>query len=120
MHKIESKTGIFLTTLQNVEGYTIEEYNGIVTGTVVYGANFIKDYFARIQDKFGGRVSDYEKVVREAMEAALFELAENAKSRGANAVIGIEMDASAIGDSMFMATALGNAVGMNKINKEID
>ena len=59
---------MILTTTQQVEGHTIREYKGVVTGETIIGANFVKDFFAGIRDIVGGRSSSYEKVLREAKE----------------------------------------------------
>jgi len=37
-----------------IEGHTIREYKGIVTGETIIGANMFKDLFAGIRDIVGG------------------------------------------------------------------
>ena len=88
------------------------EYKGIVTGETIIGANFVKDFLAGIRDIVGGRSNSYEKVLREAKDTALQEMAERAQSMGANAVVGIDLDYETIGasNSMLMVTASGTAV----------
>ena len=46
---------MILSTTPTIEGHTIKEYKGIVTGETIIGANFIKDFCAGIRDFFGGR-----------------------------------------------------------------
>ena len=46
---------MILTTTPTVEGKTIREYRGIVTGEAIVGANILKDIFAGIRDIVGGR-----------------------------------------------------------------
>ena len=48
---------MILTTTQQIEGHTIREYKGVVTGETIIGANFVKDFFAGIRDIVGGRSS---------------------------------------------------------------
>ena len=97
------------TTTNAIEGKTIKEYKGIVTGETIIGANIVKDIFAGITDIIGGRSGMYEKTIAEARETALREMINGAQALGANAVIGIDLDYETIG-SMLMVNASGTAV----------
>ena len=103
---------MILTTTPSVEGKRVTQYLGIVTGEVIIGANILRDFFAGVRDIVGGRTSSYERVLRDAKQSALQELQENARSMGANAVIGIDLDYETVGGqgSMLMVTASGTAV----------
>ena len=46
---------MILSTTPTIEGHTIREYKGVVTGETIIGANFVKDFFAGIRDIVGGR-----------------------------------------------------------------
>ena len=56
---------MLLTTTPSIEGHPIREYRGIISAETIIGANFVKDFFARITDVFGGRSGSYERVLRE-------------------------------------------------------
>lgn len=103
---------MLLTTTNNIEGKRITQYYGIVTGETIIGANVFRDFMAGIRDFFGGRSGSYEKVLREAKDTALQEMTQEADARGANAVIGIDLDYETVGESgsMLMVTASGTAV----------
>lgn len=103
---------MLLTTTPNIEGKQITQYYGIVSAETIIGANIFRDFFASIRDIVGGRSGSYEKVLRDAKDSALKELAENAEHTGANAVVGIDLDYETIGGngSMLMVTASGTAV----------
>jgi uncharacterized protein YbjQ (UPF0145 family) len=102
---------IYSTTPQ-LEGQSIREYKGVVTGETIIGANFFKDFLAGIRDVIGGRSNSYEKVLREAKETAMAEMGERAAALGANAIVGIDIDYETIGqgNSMIMVTCSGTAV----------
>lgn len=87
-------------------------YYGIVTGETIIGANFVRDFFAGIRDIIGGRSGSYEKVLREAKDTAIDEMAREAERLGANAVIGVSIDYETVGNngSMLMVTCSGTAV----------
>ena len=39
---------MILSTTPQIEGHTIREYKGVVTGETIIGANFVKVFFAGI------------------------------------------------------------------------
>jgi len=99
------------TTTPSVEGRAISEYLGVVTGEAILGANIVRDLFAGIRDIVGGRAGAYEEELRKAREIAMSELAAEASERGADAVVGIDLDYETVGNgSMLMVAASGTAV----------
>ena len=103
---------MILSTTPTIEGHTIREYKGVVTGETIIGANFVKDLFAGIRDIVGGRSGSYEQVLREAKDTSMNEMMERARAMGANAIVGIDIDYETIGgnNSMLMVATSGTAV----------
>ena len=103
---------MILSTTPHIEGYSIREYKGIVTGETIIGANLLKDFMAGIRDIVGGRSSSYEKVLRQAKETAMNEMMQRAQAMGANAIVGIDIDYDTIGKDnyMLMVATSGTAV----------
>ena len=103
---------MILSTTPQIEGRTIREYKGVVTGETIIGANFVKDLFAGIRDIVGGRSGSYEQVLREAKDTSMNEMMERARAMGANAIVGIDIDYETIGgnNSMIMVDTSGTAV----------
>ena len=103
---------MILTTTPTIEGRAILEYRGIVFGEVISGVNFFKDFGASIRNIIGGRSSSYENELLSARTKALKELEERARSMGADAVVGIDIDYEVLGEGggMLMVTASGTAV----------
>ena len=103
---------MILSTTNTIENQRVTEYLGVVTGETIIGANIFKDIFAGIRDIVGGRSGSYERVLAEARENALDEMAAKAKDLGADAVIGIDLDYETLGANggMIMVTASGTAV----------
>jgi uncharacterized protein YbjQ (UPF0145 family) len=99
-------------TTNTIEGKTISEYHGVVTGEAILGANVFRDMFASIRDIVGGRSAAYEKELRKARKIAFEEMDEEARELGANAVIGIDLDYETVGASggMLMVTVSGTAI----------
>ena len=103
---------MILTTTPNIEGHRITEYLGVVTGEAILGANFFRDFFAKIRDVVGGRSGAYEKELARARETAFREIQEEALEVGANAIVGIDLDYEVMGEngSMLMVSISGTAV----------
>ncbi|GLK79403.1 heavy metal-binding domain-containing protein [Methylopila turkensis] len=103
---------MLITTTNTVEGRRILEYQGLVTGEAILGANIFRDLFAAVRDVVGGRSGAYERELKNARDIAIEEMAAEARSRGANAVIGVDLDYETVGGkgSMLMVSASGTAV----------
>ncbi len=101
-------------TLKNGE---IVEYKGLVTGEVVAGINFIKDFGASIRNIVGGRSQGYEEEIVKARIDAVREMEMRAEQMGANAVVGVDIDYETFGNAgMLIVSASGTAVVVK--NKE--
>jgi uncharacterized protein YbjQ (UPF0145 family) len=103
---------MIITTTPTIEGRTIQQYHGVVTGEAILGANIFRDFFAGIRDIVGGRSAAYEKELRHARELAFAEMEQAASQTGANAIVGVDLDYETVGaqGSMLMVTVSGTAV----------
>lgn len=103
---------MIITTTNQIEGKRIVDYRGIVFGEVISGVNMFKDIGASFRNMFGGRSAGYEDELMNCREQALQEMQERAKTMGANAVIGVDIDYEMLGadNGMMMVTASGTAV----------
>ena len=101
---------MIITTTQSIEGQTIHEYKGLVVGEAIMGANIVCDFFASITDVIGGRSGAYEQKLADARQIAEAELVDEARARGANAVVGVDLDYEVVGESMLMVSMSGTAV----------
>lgn len=103
---------MILTTTPTVEGKTIRDYRGLVTGEAIIGTNIFKDFFANVRDIVGGRSAAYERELKKAREMAIDEIEAAARDLGADAVVGIDLDYEVVGPdgSMMMVSVNGTAV----------
>lgn len=105
---------MIVTTTPSVEGRPVQEHFGVVTGEAILGANVFRDVFASVRDIIGGRSGSYERVLREARDMAIAEMTDEAARRGADAVVGVDLDYETISPggsgSMLMVSASGTAV----------
>lgn len=103
---------MILTTTPTVEGKTIRDYRGLVTGEAIIGTNVFRDFFANVRDIVGGRSAAYERELKKARELAIDEIEAAARDLGADAVVGIDLDYEVVGPdgSMMMVSVNGTAV----------
>ncbi|KMZ40399.1 MULTISPECIES: YbjQ family protein [Bacillales] len=101
---------MIVTTTSMIQGKEVVEYLDIVSGEVIMGANVVRDFLAGITDIIGGRSGSYESKLAEGRELALREMKEKARTLGANAVIGVDLDFETLREGMMMVIATGTAV----------
>lgn len=104
---------MLITTTPTIEGKTITDYHGLVSGEAILGANLFKDLFASIRDIVGGRSAAYEQELAKAKNVAIQEMTAKARAMGANAVVAVDIDYETISmgnSNMLMVAAAGTAV----------
>ncbi|UJQ95772.1 heavy metal-binding domain-containing protein [Mariluticola halotolerans] len=108
---------MLLSTTDTLANFEITEYLGIVTGETISGANIVRDVMATVTDYVGGRSAAYEEEVGKARESSMNEMADRARLKGADAVIGISLDYETIGSrgAMIMVTTSGTAVRLRRL-----
>lgn len=107
---------MIITTTPGIDGQTIQDYLGVVTGEAVMGANLFRDLFANIRDIVGGRSGAYENELKRARQLAFQEIEEEAAGLGANAVVGVDIDYEVLGErsGMLMVSVSGTAVRVSQ------
>ncbi|MCP1126002.1 hypothetical protein CN326_08810 [Bacillus sp. AFS018417] len=101
---------MIVTTTSTIQGKEIEEYIDIVNGEAIMGANIVRDLFASVRDVVGGRSGAYESKLKEARDIAMGEMKNLAKQKGANAIVGIDVDYEVVREGMLMVAVSGTAV----------
>lgn len=104
---------MIVTTTSVIQGKEIVEYIDIVTGEAIMGANIVRDLFATVRDVVGGRSGAYEDKLKEAREIAMEEMKSLAGQKGANAIVGIDVDYEVVREGMLMVAVSGTAVRVN-------
>jgi uncharacterized protein YbjQ (UPF0145 family) len=108
---------MLISTTEELQGYAIVEYLGLVHGEIVSGANILRDVMATVTDFVGGRSAAYEEELQNSREHALQEIRDRAQRLGADAIVGLQLDFEVIGNrgAMIMVTAVGTAVRLKKL-----
>ncbi|HDX9658131.1 MULTISPECIES: heavy metal-binding domain-containing protein [Bacillus cereus group] len=103
---------MIVTTTNTIQGKEIIEYIDIVNGEAIMGANIVRDIFASVRDVVGGRSGAYESKLKEARDIAMEEMKQLAIQKGANAIVGIDVDYEVVRDGMLMVAISGTAVSV--------
>jgi uncharacterized protein YbjQ (UPF0145 family) len=108
---------MLVSTTEELQGFEVTDYLGLVHGEIVSGANILRDVMATVTDFVGGRSAAYEEELERSREAALQELTNRAQRLGADGVVGLQLDFEVIGSrgAMIMVTAVGTAVRLRKL-----
>ena len=101
---------MLLTTTDTIEGKKIVKTIGLVKGNTIRARHIGKDIMAGLRNLIGGEVSEYTKMMAESREQALDRMTEDAKSKGANAVIQMRFATSMVMQSASEILAYGTAV----------
>ena len=105
-----------ITTSNKLAGHSTEKNLGVVAAQGFVGMNLIKDFFAGFTDKLGGRSKSYEEEIKKYRIILLDEMVEEAKNLNANAIIGMRMNFTMVGqaNSMIFIHVYGTAVSVKK------
>ncbi|HEY4026168.1 MAG TPA: heavy metal-binding domain-containing protein [Candidatus Dormibacteraeota bacterium] len=103
-----------VVTVPAIEGRPVQWYLGVVTGEAVTGLGHIVAVMACPREEDGCHEGARAVDLRDARDAAIFEMLREAAERGANAVIGVGLGYESIDVSSdakaLMVTASGTAV----------
>lgn len=104
---------MIVTTTPTISGKTIAEMKGVIAGEAILGVNIFRDLFAGLRDIIGGRSGGYQKALQEAREHAMADMIAEARTLGADAIVGVDIDYETIDTqkgAMLMVACSGTAV----------
>jgi uncharacterized protein YbjQ (UPF0145 family) len=107
-------TALIATTTNDVAGYRIAEYLGIVRGIVVRSANIAQSFVGAFKQLGGGNIPEYVAVCESARQDAYLLMLEHAQQLGAHAVIGMRYDATEFMGGTTEVLAYGTAVRLER------
>ena len=111
-----------ISTTGTLEGYKIESYLGPLIVPSIGAGSFIKDWFGRFTDFFGGRSESYRRTYEKILSAGLSEMSQQAKAHGANAIINLRIETTniSIGKSLISMLLYATAVVIKPDNAHAD
>src|SRR5947209_2462018 len=103
-------THVIVTTANELEGYQIAEYLGVVRGIVVRAQTIGQGIRGAFSSFFGGNIKAYEEVCEHARNDAFDRMVQHAQERGADAVLAMRYDATEFSSGVTEVLAYGTAV----------
>ncbi|MGD6855395.1 YbjQ family protein [Bacillus infantis] len=101
---------MIIVTTEFVPGMTVKELKGFVRGSTVQSKHIGKDILAGFKTIVGGEIKEYTEMMDEARQLAIGRMVEDARNKGANAVICMRLESSAVMQNASEIIAYGTAV----------
>ncbi|VAW17104.1 UPF0145 protein TM_0763 [hydrothermal vent metagenome] len=101
---------MLIATTETVSGHEIAQTLGVARGNTVRARNIGTDILAGLRNLVGGEVGEYTKLIAESREQALDRMIDNAKSMGADAVVGVRFTTSMVTQGAAEILVFGTAV----------
>ena len=105
---------MIVTTGNEITGYEITAYLGVVRGIVVRSTNIAQNMIGGFKQILGGNISEYAEVCEKAREDAYELLVQHASEHGADAIIGMRYDATEFNEQATEVLAYGTAERVQK------
>lgn len=101
---------MFLTTTAQIAGKNIERTLGLVQGSTIQTRWIGRDIAALLRTLVGGEIKSYTEMINRAREEATAKMVNEAKAKGANAVIGVRFSTTSVMAGAAEILAYGTAV----------
>ena len=101
---------MIIVTTESVPGKETKEYKGFVKGSTVQSKHIGKDIMASLKTIVGGELTEYTEMLDEARQKAIGRMVEDAKSKGANAIVCMRLESSAVMQNASEIIAYGTAI----------
>ncbi|WP_066295090.1 YbjQ family protein [Bacillus sp. FJAT-29937] len=101
---------MIIVTIDSVPGKEIKDFKGFVRGGCIQSKHIGKDIMAGLRTIVGGEISEYTEMMDEARQKAIGRMVDDARSKGANAIIGMRLQSSAVMQNASEIIAYGTAV----------
>lgn len=88
----ELSARVIITSTHSIDGYTVINYLGIESVECVIGTGMFSEITTDVRDFFGLRSTDFEKKLQHAKKAALEAMKMLAAEKGADAIVGVDLD----------------------------
>jgi uncharacterized protein YbjQ (UPF0145 family) len=101
---------MLVVTTNDVAGYKVTRYLGVVRGITVRSRSIVGNIGAMIQSLFGGNITLYTSLCERARGDAYELMVQHAADMGANAVMAMRYDANEVAAGITEVLAYGTAV----------
>jgi uncharacterized protein YbjQ (UPF0145 family) len=109
--QIAETSSFLIVTTPTITGYKIKKVVGIVTGLTPRTRGILGQFVGGLESIIGGEVTAFSSEMEKARWEAIDRVKTRAIALGANAIIGLDVETSSIGQSnIVLFSATGTAV----------
>lgn len=108
---------MIITTTESVPGYQVVEILDIARGSTIRARHVGRDIMAGFKNLVGGEIKEYTKLLAQAREEAIGRMIYDAEQLGADAVVNVRFNTSAVMQASSEILAYGTAVKLEKLEK---
>lgn len=101
---------MLIVTTDTIADKKIVQVLGLVKGSTVRSKNIGKDIGAGLKGLVGGELGSYTEMLTEARQIAIGRMVEEAEDMGANAIVALRLQSSAVMQGAAEMVAYGTAV----------
>jgi uncharacterized protein YbjQ (UPF0145 family) len=105
---------MIVTTSDTIPGREIATTFGLCRGNAIRARHLGKDILAALKNIVGGELKGYTELLADARQEAIDRMLEDARTRGANAVVNVRFTTSNITQGASELLAYGTAVVVKK------
>ena len=105
---------MIITTTETVPGHEITEVLDIARGSTIRARHVGRDFMAGLKNLVGGEIKEYTKLLALAREEAIDRMIYDAEQLGADAVVNVRFNTSAVMQASSEILAYGTAVKIKK------
>ena len=115
MGQMGSGQQVILLTAPYAPGWKVDRVIGMAYGITVRSRGLGGNIVAGLRTIGGGEIKEYTQLAHQARQEALDRLADDARSKGANAVFSVNFDSTEMAQSMEEIIAFGTAVVVSPV-----
>lgn len=101
---------MLLVTADEIPGKRIVKVIGMVRGNTIRARHIGRDIMASLRNIAGGEIVEYTKMIAESREQAIDRMMDEAKGKGANAIVALRFTTASMMDNAAELLAYGTAV----------
>ncbi len=110
----QKKYAVIATRSEKIRDFSPYSDAMLVTGSVVIASDYFKNFVASIKNLFGGRLNSFESLMDRGRRESVLRMKENASHWGADEILEVRLESSALDAIGIEVFAYGTAVKKRK------
>ncbi len=101
---------MLIVTTDEIPGKRVVKVIGLVRGNTIRARHIGRDIIASLRNIAGGEIVEYTKMIAESREQAIDRMIDEAKEKGANAILTLRFTTASMMENAAELLAFGTAV----------